>query len=72
MIYDYSQLNEKITEKCGSQSKFAEEMHLSQRSISLKLNNKRTWKQSEMLKASKILGISINELHNYFLTVKGG
>lgn len=70
MPYDYSRLNGKIAEKCGTQSEFAKKMCLSERSISLKLNNKRPWKQTEMLKASKILGININELHNYFFAIK--
>lgn len=66
MPFDYSRLNGRIAEKCGSQAEFAKQMGLSERSVSLKLNNKRLWKQSEMLKASKILDVSLSELHTYF------
>jgi len=68
--YNYAKLNGKIVEICGSQIEFAKQMGLSERSISLKLNNKRLWKQSEMLKASEVLGISLDDLHSYFFTVK--
>ena len=39
MPYDYSKLNGRIVEKCGTQANFAEMMGLSERTISLKLNN---------------------------------
>ncbi len=69
MSYDYSKLSGRITEKCGSQAEFSKQMGLSERSVSLKLNNIRLWKQSEMMKASKILEISLDELHTYFFAV---
>ena len=69
MPYDYSRLNGRITEKCGSQAEFAKQMGLSERSVSLKLNNKRLWKQSEMLRASEILDVSLEDLHTYFFAI---
>ncbi len=69
MPYNYAKLNGRITEKCGSQIEFARQMGLSERSISLKLNNKRMWKQSEMLKASEVLDISLDDLHAYFFNI---
>ena len=60
MAYDYSKLN----------GKFAEKMGLSERTISLKLNNKIAWKQTEMQKASEILGFSESDMQMYFFTLK--
>ncbi len=40
MPYNYSKLLGRIVEKVGTQGKFAEQMKLSERSISLKLNGK--------------------------------
>ncbi len=70
MAYDYSKLNGKIAEKCGTQAVFAEKMGLSERTISLKLNNKIAWKQTEMQKASEILGFSESDMQAYFFTLK--
>jgi len=36
MAFDYSKLNGRIVEKCGSQGNFARQMELSERSISIK------------------------------------
>ncbi|ONH20925.1 DUF739 family protein, partial [Staphylococcus aureus] len=51
MRFDYSSLNGKIVEKFGSRYSFAHAMQLSERSISLKLNNKVGWKDREIFKA---------------------
>ena len=51
MAYDYSKLNGRIVEKCGTRANFAEMMGLSERTISLKLNNKISFKQPEIQKA---------------------
>ncbi len=68
--YDYSKLEGKIVEKFGTQGKFAKAMSLSERSISLKLSNKRPWKQSEMLKSADILEFPYSEMQDYFFTLK--
>lgn len=70
MAYDYAKLNGKIAEVCGSQSAFAKRMELSERSVSLKLNNLRGWKQAEIQKAAEILGISQQDIQNYFFALK--
>ena len=70
MIYDYDKLCEKIKEVCGTHQKFASLMGLSERSISLKLNNKKYFKQGEIQKAIVILGIKEYEIHIYFFTPK--
>ena len=70
MAYDYSKLNGRIVEKCGTRANFAEMMGLSERTISLKLNNKISFKQPEIQKALKILDLKINEIQAYFFTLK--
>ena len=66
MNFDYSALTGKIIEVCGSQYVFATEISLSERSVSLKLNNKVGWKQHEIIKASEVLSISSNDIPRYF------
>lgn len=70
MSYDYSKLNGRIVEICGTQAVFAEQMGVSERTISLKLNNKIAWKQPEMQKAAKVLKFSENEIQSYFFKMK--
>lgn len=66
MPYNYSKLLGRIVEKVGTQSNFAEKMELSERTISLKLNGKVGWKQSEIAKACQVLDISDREIPAYF------
>lgn len=70
MAYDYSKLNGRIVEKCGTQAVFADRMGLSERTVSLKLNNKVAWKQPEMQKAAVILEFLETEIQTYFFTMK--
>lgn len=70
MAYDYAKLNGRIIEKCGTQAVFAERMGLSERTVSLKLNNKVAWKQPEMQKAAGILEFPETEIQAYFFTMK--
>lgn len=69
MPFNYSKLIGKIAEKYGTQSKFAEALGLSERSVSLKLNGKIAWKQPEIIKACEILGIRCSEIPAYFFTL---
>lgn len=70
MAYDYTKLNGRIVEKCGTQAIFAERMGLSERTISLKLNNKVAWKQPEMQKAAFVLNFPETDIQVYFFTMK--
>ena len=70
MAYDYAKLNGKIVEKCGTQAVFAERMGLSERTISLKLNNKVAFKQPEIQKVLPILGLTESDIQAYFFTLK--
>ena len=69
MAYDYRKLLGRITEKCGTQAKFAEAMGLSERSVSLKLNGKVGWRQDEILRAATVLAIARREIPVYFFTL---
>lgn len=66
MQFNYSALNGKIVEKFGSQYAFSYAMGLSERSLSLKLNAKVGWKQTEIVKACELLSIPLEELQIYF------
>ena len=66
MSNDYSKLLGRITEKFGTQANFSQAMRLSERSISLKLNNKVSWKDEEIARAVELLEIDFNEIPLYF------
>lgn len=70
MEYNYSKLLGRIKEKCGGQIEFARKMGISERTVSLKLNNKIPWKQTEISKASEILDFSTAEIQSYFFCFK--
>ena len=66
--FDYSKLLGRIVEKYGTQSKFAAAMNLSERTLSLKLNSERYFKQTEIEKAAELLDIDCEEYFIYFFT----
>lgn len=66
MSYNYSKLLGRIVEKVGTQGKFATEIGLSERSVSLKLNGKIGWKQEEIEKACNILDLQPKDIAQYF------
>lgn len=70
LIIDYSKLKGKIVENCGTRKNFAKEMGLSERSISLKLNSKVDFSQTEIAKALSILNIQPSEIDEYFFRYK--
>ena len=70
MVYDYSKLNGKITEVYGKQSNFAKAMNFSERTLSLKLCNKRDWKQEQMLQAMDLLNEDYSKINEYFFKKK--
>ena len=72
MKFDYSKLSGKIKEVFDTQHNFSKAMKLSERSLSLKLSGKRTWKQPEIVKACELLSINDEEIHIYFFTRKEG
>lgn len=70
MAYDYSKLLGKITEVYRTQERFATAIGMSVRTLSLKLNNKVSFKQPEISLALNLLGISNSEVSTYFFTPK--
>lgn len=70
MCFNYSKLLGRITEKYGTQYNFSIAMGLSERSLSLKLNNKVSWKNTEISKAASLLKIPKKEMHKYFFDEK--
>ena len=70
MVYDYSMLSGKITEVFGTQGNFAKAIGLSERSVSLKMNGKVSWSQSEITNACRLLRIPEKKISCYFFTVK--
>lgn len=70
MAYEYSALLGRIVEKVGTQAELARQIGLSERSLSLKLNNKVGWKQEEIRKVADVLEISSDEISYYFFKEK--
>lgn len=65
-MFDYSKLKGRIIEKVGNNCNFAIKLGCSERTLSLKLNNKIDFKQSEILKSCKILSIPTKDIKDYF------
>lgn len=69
MTKDFSKLSGKIVEKYGTQYNFAIALGLSERSLSLKLNNKVGWRDEEMERAIDLLDLDLNDIPAYFLQI---
>ena len=70
MAFNYSKLRGRITEICGTHGKLAKQLGVSERTLSLKLNNKISFKQNEIIRIAKILQITGAEIEDYFFTPK--
>lgn len=70
MAFDYSKLKGKIVEKFSTQYAFAKEFGWSERTLSLKLNGNRAWKQPDICKAIELLGLTKNDIQEYFFDEK--
>ena len=68
----HAKLRGKIKEVFGTQDAFAEAMEMDRSTMSLKLNDKSDWTAPEILKACKLLGISVDQIHVYFFNAKVG
>lgn len=66
MTKDFSKLSGKIVEKYGTQYNFSIALGLSERSLSLKLNNKVGWRDEEMERAIELLDLDPNDIPAYF------
>ena len=70
MAFDYKKLKGRIVEVFGNRQEFAKAMKWSERTLSLKINGKRSWKQEDMLKAIELLGLEISDVQEYFFKTK--
>lgn len=70
MAFDFSKLRGKIVEKYGSQTEFAKAMQWSDRTLSCKMNGKIPWKQTDICSAIELLGLSKNDIQEYFFSTK--
>lgn len=68
MPYTYDKLRGRITEKYGSAGKLGKALNLSRTSMSLKLNGKRGFTQSDIIKWSELLDIPTDEIGAYFFS----
>ncbi|MBS1362757.1 MAG: DUF739 family protein [Bacilli bacterium] len=64
--YDYSKLNGRIVEICGTQANYAKAINLSERSVSLKLNNLRAFTQPEIDATIIVLKLDASNICDYF------
>lgn len=64
--YDYSKLTGRMREYKYTQETFSKALGISETTLNLSLNNKRDFKQNEMLKACEILHIPKSRLTEYF------
>lgn len=70
MAFEYNKLRGKIIELFKTQGNFAIAMGWSERTLSLKLNCKIAWKQTEICKAIQLLDLSYNDIQAYFFETK--
>ena len=70
MAFDYSKLKGRIVEKFDTQGRFAEAMDWSERTLSLKMQGKIPWKQSDICRAIELLELNEEDIPVYFFKVK--
>ena len=67
--FDYSKLKGKIVEKCGTQKAFAEQLGVTEGTLTSKLLGYTYFRQDEILKSIEILSIEPDKATLYFFTV---
>ena len=70
MAFNYNKLRGKIVEIYGSQIEFAKAMKWSEKTLSLKLNGKVPWKQTDIMNAGQLLRLSESDIQDYFFAVE--
>lgn len=66
MSFNYSKLRGRIIEKFDTQRCFAKELGVSERTLSLKLNNKIFFAQDEITRIAELLNIDSDKIQVYF------
>ena len=70
MAFNYDKLKGKIVEIFGTQSNFAIAMGWSERTLSCKMKGAVPWKQTDICKATELLGLESSDIPAYFFTAK--
>ena len=70
MAFNYSKLSGRIVEIFGTRYRFADEMGWSERTLSLKMQGRRPWKQADICRAIKLLKLNESDIPTYFFTLK--
>lgn len=68
--YDYSRLLGRMKERGFTQEKLAKGIGISECSVNFSLNNKRNFRQDEILSIGRLLDIPSGELEKYFFAHK--
>lgn len=68
MAFDFSKLSGRIVAQYGTQYEFAKAMGISEHTLSMKLNNKVSWKATEIAKAVSLLKLDYSAIPEYFFT----
>lgn len=69
IIFDYSKLKGRITEKCGTKKAFAKLLGIAEGTLIGKLKGLSYFSQSEILRSIRILDIEPGDVSAYFFTV---
>lgn len=70
LVFDYSKLRGRIVERYGYTKDFAEAIGIAPTSLSLKLNNKGYFSQTEIKRSIDALGIEPGSVASYFFAVR--
>lgn len=70
MAFNYDKLSGRIVEIFGTRYRFAKEMGWSERTLSLKMQGDRAWKQTDICLAIKLLKLDESDIPAYFFTPK--
>lgn len=70
MAFNYSKLSGRIVEIFGTRYRFADEMGWSERTLSLKMQGRRPWKQADICRAIKLLKLNESDIPTYFFTLE--
>jgi len=68
ILFDYSKLKGRITEKCGTQKAFAELLGITEGTLTSKLKGRTYFTQEEIFLASNILDLEPGSKTLYFFT----
>lgn len=63
---EFANLRGEIRRRCKSENSFAKMIGMSSTTLSQKLNGKRDWKRSEMIKSMEVLLLPTSSIYDYF------